>query len=66
MVLDPAITRSHARSTRGYRRELGVERTGNHPNPARGGTRGYPLWQRQQALGALAHYGSYQIAADTI
>ena len=66
MVVDPAITRAHARSTGGYRRELGVGRTGNQLNPARGGTRGYPIWQRLETLGALAHYGNYQTASDTI
>ena len=66
MVKDPAITRSNTRSTRGYVRELEVPRTNNHPNPARGGSQGYPLWQRRHALEVLRIYGSYQITADSI
>ena len=66
MVDDPANTRSRARSTRGYHREVAQRRTTHHPNPARGGTRGYPLWQRYRVLDTLTIYQDYQFAADRI
>ena len=40
-------------------------RTGHYPNPARGGTRGYPLWLCTKAMNSLEREGSYQIAART-
>ena len=66
MVLDPANTRSRARFSRGYHREVDQRITSYHPNPALGGTRGSPMWQRIWALATLAHYGDYQTTADTI
>ena len=63
---DQANLRARARSLRGYHREVAQRRTTHHPNPARGGTRGYPLWQRYQALQTLGEYQDYRTAADRI
>ena len=63
---DQANLRARARSLRGYHREVAQRRTAHHPNPVRGGTRGYPLWQRYSALQTLGVYQDYQTAADRI
>ena len=66
-MVDPENTRSWARSIRGYNRETEQQRTTHHPIPARGGTRGYPLWQRRRALRALdANNQYYRLAAKSI
>ena len=51
---------------KGYHREVLQKWTSHHPHPAFGGTRGYPLWQRQRALESLNNQHNYQIAEDTI
>ena len=43
---DPADTRAITLSRLGLTRETQRFRTGHYPSPARGGTRGYPLWLR--------------------
>ena len=50
---DPANTRALTRSRLGLGRETQQFRTGHYPNPARGGTRGYPLWLRTVAINVL-------------
>ena len=62
---DPANTRATTRSKLGLMRENERLRTGHYPNPARGGTRGYPLWLRTKAINSLEREESYQIAACT-
>jgi len=62
---DPANTRATTRSKLGLVRENQRLRTGHYPNPARGGTRGYPLWLRTKAMNTLEREGSYHIAART-
>ena len=66
LLQDPASTRSRKRPKRGYHREVLQRRTNHHPNPALGGTRGYPLWQRYRALESLNNRRNYQIAAATV
>ena len=63
---DPAIIRARSRSERGLSRELTQARTLNPPLPSRGGTRGFPIWQRLRALECLAEYGDYELAADRV
>lgn len=46
---DPADTRARARRNVGAPRELGQTRA-RLPHPSRGGSRGYPVWFRQQQL----------------
>ena len=60
---DPANTRAITRSRLGLMRETQRFRTGHYPNPARGGTRGYPLWLRTKAINSLDRIGSYRGAA---
>ena len=64
--MDPANTRAAARSQRGLPRELEIDRTENYSHPRRGGTRGYPLWQRIRALQTLVLTNSYELAAESI
>ena len=63
---DPAIIRARSRSERGLSRELTQNRTLNPPMPSRGGTRGFPVWQRLRALENLADHGDYGLAADRV
>ena len=53
---DPANTRAITRSRLGLARETQRFRTGQYPHPARGGTRGYPLWLRSDAINNLTYY----------
>ena len=64
--MDPANIRAHARSARGLERELTQRRTQNPPHPRRGGTRGYPLWQRVKTIRAFNRTLDYDFAADII
>ena len=63
---DPANTRALARSRLGLARETQIYRTGHYPNPARGGTRGYPLWIRTKAINLIETHGSIPVAARII
>jgi len=60
---DPANTRAKARSRLGLARETRMFRTSHYPNPARGGTHGYPLWLRTKALNLIETHGSVRDAA---
>jgi len=60
---DPANTRAITRSRLGLARETQRFRTGHYPHPARGGTRGYPLWLRSDAINNLTTYGNHRRAA---
>ena len=64
--MDPANTRAQSRSDRGLEREREQLRTSNPPHPSRGGTRGYPIWQRIRALDSYDINLSYAEAADRI
>lgn len=46
--------------------EIETNRTINHPHPARGGSRGYTLWEKRTALDVLERYGYRSIAANSI
>jgi hypothetical protein len=46
---NPEDERAHARSEMGLTRELEQERS-QLPHPAKGGTRGYPVWYRMEEL----------------
>ena len=63
---DPADTRAITRSRLGLTRETQRFRTGHYPNPARGGTRGYPLWLRTIAIDILNESRSYILASQRI
>ena len=63
---DPAATRAITRSRLGLTRETQRFRTGHYPNPARGGTRGYPLWLRTIAINVLNENRNYTLAAQRI
>ena len=60
---NPANTRAVTRSRLGLVRETQRFRTGHYPNPARGVTRGYPLWLRTKSLNLFETHGSYRVAA---
>ena len=62
---DPADTRAITRSKLGLARERQRFRTSHYPNPARGGTRGYPLWLRTKAINALEREHNYLSTART-
>ena len=64
--MDPANIRAHARSARGLERELTQTRTQNPPHPRRGGTKGYPLWQRAKSVRAFNRSLDYDFAAGII
>ena len=62
---NPANTRATTCSKLGIIREIQILCTGHYPNPARGGTRGYPLCLRTKAINSLEREGSYQIVTCT-
>ena len=64
--MDPANTRARSRFKRGLGRELEQDRILNPPHPAKGGTRGYPTWQRRMALHVLYTHLDYEMAAASI
>ena len=51
--MDPAITRSKTRSTRGLTHETAQSRTNHPPNPFLGSTRCFPIWKRERAIDIL-------------
>ena len=65
-MVDPENTQARARATRGYNQEGQQKRKQHHPDPAQGGTHGYPLCQRHRALNSLALDQYYQVVAETI
>ena len=66
MSTDPANARANARACLGLTRELQQNRTKNPPDPAKGGSTGYPLWLRQKALITYNQTGSVDAAADRV
>lgn len=61
---DTANDRATSRSALGLSRELQRPRTDMSPNPAKGGTRGYPVWFRTHVLTTANTFGR-EAAADT-
>lgn len=59
-----ADERARARSQANLSRELHVRRDDNPPDPSRGGSRGFPLWYRQNVLNMVQNLGSVRAAAD--
>jgi hypothetical protein len=53
MSKDPANARAEARSKQGLSRELQQNRTDLPADPSKGGSRGYPVWARQDDLQQL-------------
>lgn len=53
MSKDPANARAEARSKQGLSRELQQNRTDLPADPSKGGSRGYPVWARQDDLQRL-------------
>ena len=51
--MDDANERALARSRLGLSHEIPTNRSDNKPHPARGGYRGYALWERRKALKVL-------------
>ena len=64
--MDYANGRALARSHLGLSREIETNRSENYPHPARGGSRGYALWERRRALDVLERSGSRSTAATSI
>ena len=63
---DPANTRATTLSRLGLSRKTQIYHTGHYPNPARGGTRGYPLWLCTKAINLIETHGSIRVAARII
>ena len=61
--MDTANHCAKSRSRLGLSRKLQQERTNLPPNPACGGTRGYPVWFRQRILATAAMIGN-DLAAE--
>ena len=64
MSTDPANARANASACLGLPRELQQFRTKNLPDPALGGSSGYPLWLRRKALTIYNQTGSVDAAAN--
>ena len=63
---DPASTQASQRSILGLTRELNQFRTQVLPHPSRGGSRGFPLYQRLFTLNLLNHNFTRRQAAASI
>ena len=56
--------RAKARSKAGLTRELQVHRDQHLSDPSRGGSRGYPLYQREEVLNLIHQHGSVDAAIE--
>ena len=63
---NPTATQAITRSCLGLTRETQRFHTSHYPDPARGATRGYPLWLRTVAINVLTESRSYTLASQRI
>ena len=61
--MNPVSTRAISRSVRGLNREITIDCTTNPSHPSRGGTQGYPIWQRNIAMNNFYRLHDYGCAA---